>query len=116
MYTVGFVGNEDDVAARGDDFVFATGFVWGKFLDGGEDDATGRDVEFVFEVGPVYCLDGLLAQQGMAFRESGEKLLVQVVAIGEDDQGGVCHCRMLDNCFRHRMPLTGSCLTPGYAR
>lgn len=86
---VGFVGDEDDVVAIAQLLILAAPFVGGKFLDGGEDDATGGDLKFGFEVGAIAGLGGYLAQQIGTFRERTEELVVQVVAIGEDDQGGV---------------------------
>ena len=94
---VGFVSDEDDVAAIAQHCVLAAPVVGGEFLDGGEDDAAGGYLELGFEVGAIFSLLGRLPQQVLAAGEGGEELVVEVVAIGEHHQGGVGHLGMLDD-------------------
>src|SRR5208283_2423966 len=44
-----------------------------------------------------FSLNGILPHKLAACGESAEKLVVQVIAIRQDDQGGVGHPRMLDD-------------------
>ena len=114
---MGLVGDEDDVAAIGEGVVVAAPFFGGKFLNGGEDDAAGGDLKFGFEVGPILGLLGCLPQQILAFGEGGVELVVEVVAVGEHDQGGVGHGRMLDDLARvegHGEAFAGALGMPDY--
>ena len=45
----------------------------------------------------VFGLDGGLADEVLATREGGEELVVEVVAVGQDDEGGVLHLRRSDD-------------------
>ncbi len=112
---VGFVGDEDDVAAIAQRFILAAPVVGGEFLDGGEDDATGGHLELGFEIGAVFGLLGCLPQQVLAVGEGGEELVVEVVAISEHHQGGVGHLGMLDDFSGvegHREAFTGALGVP----
>jgi hypothetical protein len=94
---VGFIGDEDDVAAIAQHCVLTAPVIGGKFLNGGEDDTAGSDLELGFEVGAIVGLLGCLPQQVLAAGEGGKELVVEVVAIGEHHQGGVGHLGMLDD-------------------
>jgi hypothetical protein len=85
---VGFVGDDDDVAPIGEFFVNVA-FGGLKFLDGGEDDAAGGDFEQVFELVAVFGLDGILAEELFGGGEGVEELVVEVVTIGDDEDGGI---------------------------
>ena len=85
---MGFVGDDDDVAALGEGFVDIA-FFGLELLDGGEDHAAGGHFEQRFEMLPAFGLHRLLAQQLLGGGEGVEELIVQVVAVGDDDDGGV---------------------------
>ena len=66
------------------------------------------DRELRAQVGPVGGLDGRLAQQVAAAGEGAEELVVQVVAVGDDDDRRVPHRRVQDHAARiegHRQAL-----------
>lgn len=89
LAAVGFVGEDDDVGAIADLGVDCLVVLWGEFLDGGEDDAAGVDIEQLADGVTIARLLGGLAQELAASGEGVEELVVEVVAIGEDDEGGV---------------------------
>ncbi len=89
LAAVGFVGQDDDVGAIANLGVQGLAFFWAEFLHGGEDDAARVDGEELADGVAVVGLLGGLAQQLAASGEGVEKLVVEVVAIGEDDEGGV---------------------------
>lgn len=61
-----------------------------EFLDGGEDDAACLSAaEEVSEVGTACGLDGFLPEVVLTFGEGVEELVVEVVLVGEDDDGRV---------------------------
>src|SRR5712691_9017614 len=66
---------------------------------------------------PAFGLDRLLPQQRRATRERVEKLVVQIVAVGQRNDGGVLHGRML-NYFsgieNHRETLAASLRVPDH--
>ncbi len=70
------------------------GFVRPELLDGGEDDAAGRNAEELAEVFAVFGLDGWLKQGFVAAGEGAEELVVEIIAIGEDDDGGVAQAEV----------------------
>src|SRR6266404_2670181 len=46
---------------------------------------------------PALCLNRRLSQQFFAKRERVKKLAVQIVAVGEHEDGGILHRRVLDD-------------------
>ena len=90
---VGFVDDDDDVAAVGEEGVFGSGGAFGvgasEFLEGGEVDAAGGAVaNFVAQLGAAFDLLGLFGEQH-ALVERLEELAVEFGAVGDDDDGGV---------------------------
>ena len=70
------------------------------------------------QVGAVGRLHRRLAQQLVAARERAEQLVVQVVAVGEHDDGRVLHRRAQDHpagIERHRQALAGALRVPDHA-
>jgi hypothetical protein len=92
---VRFVGNDDDVAPVGQQRMLAALFIGKEFLDGGEHHAAAGDVEQLAQMFPALRLNRYLAEQLLAKGERVEKLVVQIVAVGEHDDGGILHCRVL---------------------
>ena len=68
-----------------------------ELLDGGEHHAAGFHREPGAQIRPARGLHGRLAQQVGAAREGGEELVVEVVAVGQHDDGGVLHRRLADD-------------------
>jgi hypothetical protein len=62
----------------------------------GDDDATAADAELLAQVSAAGGLDGILTQQVASAGEGSEELVVQVVPVGDHDDGGVLHHRMED--------------------
>ena len=63
----------------------------------GEHHAAGFHHEPGAQIRPARRLHGRLAQQVGAAREGGEELVVEVVAVGQHDDGGVLHRRLADD-------------------
>ena len=77
-------------------------------MDGGEHHAARRHAEQLAQVRAAFGLHRRLAQQVAAAREGGEELVVEVIAIGEHDEGRVLHRRLADDAAgveRHRQAL-----------
>ena len=68
-----------------------------ELLDGGEDDAAHIDGELRAQVRPACGLHRRLAQQILAPREGAEKLVVEVVAVGQHHHGRVGHRLLADD-------------------
>ena len=68
-----------------------------ELLDGGEHHSTDVHGEFAPEVGPAVGLGRVLPEEFLAPGECAEELVVQVVPVGEDDDGRVVHCRFPDD-------------------
>ena len=97
LAAVGFVGDDDNVGPIAQNWV--TGFVGeeGEFLDGGEDDAAGLAFgEFLAEGFAAVGLFRGLFEQGLGAAKLLVELAVEVVAIGDDDEGGVVHGGLLE--------------------
>ena len=71
-----------------------------ELLDGGEHHAARLHREPGAEVRAARRLHGGLAQQVGAAREGGEELVVEAVAVGQHDDGGVLHRRLADDAPR----------------
>ena len=72
-------------------------------------------LEFRPEIGPAFSLNRRLTQEILATGECPEQLVVQVVAVGEDDDGGVLHRRLADDAAgveSHRQALAGALGVP----
>jgi len=87
-------------------------------VDGGEDDAPGLDRELRPQIRPALGLHRRLAQELPAAGKGGEELVVQVVAVGEDDQRRVSHRRLADDAPRvesHGQALARALRVPDHA-
>ena len=74
-------------------------------------------MSFAAKIGAVGGLHRRLAQQVAAAGEGGEELVVEVVAVGEDDDGRVLHRRVKDDapCVeRHRQALARPLRVPDH--
>src|SRR5450755_3603005 len=97
LAAVRFIGDKDDVASLGERLVLRS-ILGEELLNGGEDDAARCPVlEQRFKLAAILRLRGLLPEQLLAAREGAEGLIVEVVAIGEHDERGILHLRMLDD-------------------
>ena len=96
LRAVGFVGNDHDVAALGKHREHVLVLARHELLDGGEDDAArGPIAQQLAQFLPRAGLHRLLTQQVGAQAEHAEQLAIEVVAVGDDDDGGVLHRRLL---------------------
>jgi len=105
LASVRFVGDDNDVAPLGKHWVLIAPFFRQKFLDSREDHTTRVDVELRAHVGAAFSLYRRLAQEFFAAREGAEKLIVEIVSVGENDERRICHLRFKDHSTgieRHR--------------
>ena len=89
-----------------------------KLLDGREHHAARFHRKLAAQVGAALRLVGRLAQQVLAAREGAEELVVQVVAVGQHDDGGIFHGRRADGgpgVERHRQALARPLGVPDHA-
>ena len=68
-----------------------------ELVHGGEDNAPRRHAQQFAQIGAVFGLPRLLAQELAAAGEGAEELVVEVVAVGEDDERGVLHGGVQDD-------------------
>ena len=102
------VGDDHDVAALRQQRVAVALLLGEELLDGGEHHAARLDREFRAQIGPALRLHRRLPQQVPAAREGAEELVVEVVAVGQHDDGRVLHRRFADDppgVERHRQAL-----------
>ena len=88
---VSLVGDDHDVPAIREDRVAITHLRGEELLDRREDDPARGDRELRSKVGPVLGLDGILAEQIATAGERPEELVVEIVAVGQDDDRRVGH-------------------------
>ncbi len=89
-----------------------------ELLDRGEHHAASGHREQLAQVGAALGLHRRLAQQVLAAREGAEELVVEVVAVGEHDDGRVLHRRLADDAAgveRHRQALARALRVPDHA-
>jgi len=87
-------------------------------VDGGEHDAPRRHRQQLTQVRAALGLHRRLAQQVLAPRERAEELVVEVVAVGEHNDGRVSHRRLTDDApgvEGHRQALTRTLRVPDHA-
>ena len=90
---VGFVGDDDDVLACRERRQIGV-FLRQKLLDRGEDHAAAGDGEQFAELVPTVGLHGGLAEDFVAALKLPKELIVEIVAVGEDDERRVLHHRV----------------------
>ena len=94
---VGLIGYDHDVPPVGKDGVGVSLLLREELLDGGEHHSADVHGEFTAEVGPALRLGWVLPEEVPAPGEGAEELVVQVVPVGEDHDGGVVHCWIPDD-------------------
>ena len=103
-----FVGDDDDVAALREHRM-TVALIFGKeFLDRCEHHAAGRDRQQPAQMTAAFGLHWRLTQQFTAARKRAEQLVVEVVPVGQDDEGRVFHRRLANDppgIKRHRQAL-----------
>jgi hypothetical protein len=98
LAAMGLVGDDHDVAALRELWVSVALLLGEELLNGGEDDAAHLPpLEQLAKLGPALGLDRVLSQEVPAAGEDAEELAVQVVAVGEDDDGEVLHFGVVDD-------------------
>ena len=118
LTAVGFIGDDHDVAPLGQDRVGVPFLIGEELLDGGEHHPARFHRQFAAQVGPACGLAGGLAEQVLATGEDAEQLVVQVVAVGEDDDGRVFHGRFADDSpgvERHGQAFSRSLRVPHHS-
>ena len=94
---MGLIGNDDDVAALGKRRVGIALLLGEELLDGGEHHTSRVNRELGAQIRPACRLHRGLAQQLPAAGEGAKKLVVQVVPVGQHNEGGVGHCQLADD-------------------
>ena len=94
---VRLVGDHHDVAAVGQQRVPVPFLLGEELLDRGEDHAARCDGELRPQVRAARGLRRRLAQEVAAPGEGAEELVVEIVAIGEHDDGGIAHGGLADD-------------------
>jgi hypothetical protein len=97
---VRLVGDHHDVVAVRQDRLAVSPLLGEELLNRGEHDPAARHPQLLAQVGPARHVDGRLAQQVAAPGEGAEELVVEVVAVGEDDDRRVRHLRVQDQPAR----------------
>ena len=83
LTAMGFIAHHDDIAAGGQGRI-----VFLELLHGGEDDAVGRAAfKQLAQMFPCGGLHRLLTQEVLALGELTIKLVVEVIAVGDDHDG-----------------------------
>ena len=105
LAAVGLVGDDDDVPTVREHGVLVALLLGEELLDCGEDDAACLDGELAAKV----CAESSawrrwLAKQVLASREGAEELVVEVVPIGEHDDGRILHRLFAGDPARRRRP------------
>ena len=80
-----------------------------ELLDGRKDDPAAAYLKEIAKLVAAVCLLGLLTNNLEAAVELAEELVVEVVAVGQDDDGRVLHGRVLgytSGVEEHREALT----------
>src|ERR1035437_9391220 len=99
--------------------MLAAFFIGKEFLNRGEDHAAAGDIQKFAQVFPAFRLNWYLPQQLLTKRERVEKLVVQIVAVGEHDDGGILHRRVLHDFSgveHHRKTFAAPLRVPDDAR
>ena len=115
LAAVRLVGDNDDVAPPGERGVRVTLLLGVELLDRREHHSTHGDRELLAQVGAALRLRWRLAEQVLAAREGAEELVVEVVAVGEDDDGRVVHRRLArdgSGVEGHRQALASALRVP----
>ena len=113
LAAVGLVRDDDDVAAVGEQRMSVALLLGKELLNRREDHAARGDLQQLAKVGAALGLDRASAQQFRAAGERAEQLVVEVVAVGEDDQCRILHagCRIdRPGVEGHREALARPCV------
>ena len=94
LAAVRLVSDDDDVAPTGQQRMLRAFVLREKLLDRGEHHAARRDCQQLLQLLAALRLHGLLPQQLMAAEKRAEKLVVEVVAIRENDERRILHRRL----------------------
>ena len=109
------VRDHDDVPAVGQDRVLGLPTFGGELLDSCEHHAARGSGQDPLQILPVVGLLRGLTEEIPAHGEGAEKLVVEVVAVGDDDHSGVLHRRVDDDLSRvegHQETLAGALGVP----
>ena len=115
LAAVRLVGDDHDVAALGKRRAGVALLLGEELLNGGEHHAAHVDRELDAQIRPTCRLYRRLAQQVLTAGEGAEKLVVEVVSVGENHDGRVGHGRFADDApgiEGHTQALTRSLGVP----
>ena len=85
-----FIRHDNDIRAFCEHRHRIACFLRGKFLDGRKDDAAARAlIQFGAQIAAIRCLIRLGTQKFLGFLEGAEKLIIQIVAVGNDHDGRI---------------------------
>ena len=118
LAAVGLVGDYYDVAATREHRVPVALLLWEEFLNRSEHHAATSYAKMFPQVRPTLGLDRLLSQQVAAAGERAKELVVEVVAVGKDNDRRVCHLWVEDHPARvedHGEALARSLRVPDYS-
>ena len=111
------VGDHHDVVALGKRRMPVALVLWEELVDGGEDHTARGDLQELPQVRAALGLHRRLAQEILTAREGAEELLIEVVAVGEHDDGRVLHRRLADDASGvkgHRQALARALRMPDH--
>ena len=109
------IGDHDDVPATGQHRIVGLAALGRDLLDGREHDAARGAGQDLPQLLPTADLPWGLAEKITAHGESAEKLIVEIVAVGDDDDGRVRHGRVGDDLpgiEGHEQALAGALGVP----
>ena len=115
---MGFVSNDHDVTALGKRRVGVALLLGKELLDGGEHHTSRVNSELGAQIRPACRLCRGLAQQILASGEGAKELVVQVVAVGQHNDGGVGHGPLADDApgiKGHAQALARALSVPNHA-
>jgi hypothetical protein len=118
LAAVGLVGDDDDVAAVAQSGHLLA-LVGQELLDGGEHHVAACHCQQLAHVFAVRSLHRRLSKDVVATLKLTEKLIVQVVAVGQHHQRGVLHGRVPHHprgVEKHRETLAAALRMPDHAR
>src|SRR5690606_21647277 len=118
LAAMGFVSNHDDVSAFRERRMSIAAFLGKELVNRGEHHTARGHGQQLAQIRTAFGPSRRLPQQLLATREGREELIVEVVAIGEYDDGRVLHRRLADDAAgieRHRETLARPLRVPHHA-
>ena len=90
LAAVRFIRHDNDIRTFREHRHRIACFLRGEFLNGRKDDAAARAlIQFGAQIAAIRCLIRLGTQKFLGFLEGAEKLIIQIVAVGNDHDGRI---------------------------